>query len=131
MKLRVVDVDPALKEAIDEQQRLKEHERAERERESAALFESRARLHMIIAGNVQGVFFRAFVEEIANELNLAGWVRNNPDGSVELVAEGERKDLQTLERACREGPAAATVEDVRVWWGEFTGKFSSFTRRSE
>jgi len=131
MKLKVVDerVDPGMKESIDEQQKRRDEELAERERESAALFETKARLHMIISGNVQGVLFRAFTQKKAEELGVKGWVRNNADGTVELVAEGERWDVRRLEDACRTGPPAADVEDVRVWWEEFRGEFSSFVVR--
>jgi len=132
MKLKVVDerLDPGLKEAIDEQQRLWEEELAQREQDSASLFETKARLHMIISGQVQSVSFRALVEHKAAQHNVTGWVRNNDDGTVEVVAEGERKDLQAFESACRKGPAAAKVKDVRVYWTKFQGAFDSFSRKS-
>lgn len=65
-----------------------------------------------ISGRVQGVFFRAETQEKANELGLTGWVQNNPDGSVEIHAEGPEDALACFATWCREGPSAAVVERV-------------------
>ncbi|MFQ5682312.1 MAG: acylphosphatase, partial [Candidatus Binatia bacterium] len=65
----------------------------------------RARVHLIIQGKVQGVFFRASTLEQATQLKLKGWVRNCWEGFVEVVAEGPRKDVECLVRWCRRGPA--------------------------
>jgi acylphosphatase len=70
-------------------------------------------IHLEIRGRVQGVGFRWYVVEAARELRLAGWVRNRPDGNVELAAAGERESLAKLEQACAEGPPGAHVEQVR------------------
>ncbi|TMG57453.1 MAG: acylphosphatase, partial [Chloroflexi bacterium] len=56
------------------------------------------RLHAVVRGDVQGVGFRYYVQRKARQLGLPGWVRNNDDGSVELVAEGERDALEQLKR---------------------------------
>lgn len=64
---------------------------------------------LVVRGRVQGVGFRWFVREAARAAGLAGWVRNNPDGSVELVASGERTALDQLARAVAAGPSGAHV----------------------
>ena len=84
------------------------------------------RLHAVVRGDVQGVGFRYFVQRKARQLELAGWVRNNDDGSVELVAEGEREALEHLKRALEEGPRAARVEGVDVQWSQGTGGLKAF-----
>ncbi|HZQ22950.1 MAG TPA: acylphosphatase [Terriglobales bacterium] len=67
----------------------------------------------IIRGRVQGVGYRWFVEREAHILGIAGWVRNNPDGSVEVLAMGTRDQLAGLRSRLREGPRAARVDDVQ------------------
>jgi acylphosphatase len=84
------------------------------------------RARLLIEGRVQGVFFRASAEAQANRLGIQGWVRNCPDGSVELLAEGEKKSLDDLIAWCRRGPRGAQVESVRIEWEEFKGEFSGF-----
>ena len=75
---------------------------------------------------MQGVFFRAETRERAASLELAGWVRNNADGSVEAVFEGERERVESIVEWCRRGPAHAQVENVDVVWEEPEGD-SRFT----
>jgi acylphosphatase len=70
------------------------------------------RIHLVATGRVQGVGFRWFVYTEARRLDLAGWVRNNPDGSVELEAEGEAASLQRLRERVQKGPPAARVDRV-------------------
>ena len=86
----------------------------------------RARVHLLIEGSVQGVFFRASAQAEASRLGLTGWVRNRPDGAVEVVAEGERKKIDDLIAWCRHGPRGAEVEDVQVEWKSFSGEFETF-----
>jgi acylphosphatase len=69
---------------------------------------------IIVHGKVQGVFYRAFVREQALALGLAGWVMNQPDGSVCLLAEGRAEQLDALEAACRTGPPRARVDSLQV-----------------
>jgi acylphosphatase len=88
--------------------------------------EDKQRVHVHITGRVQGVFFRASAEAEAKRLGLTGWVRNRPDGSVELVAEGSRTKLDDLVAWCRHGPPRAEVDDVQIEWGPFIGEFPSF-----
>ena len=84
------------------------------------------RLHAVIHGDVQGVGFRYFVMREARSLGLRGWVRNRDDGSVELVAEGDRRDLERLLDAARRGPSQAHVGDVGVDWSPATGNLKPF-----
>jgi acylphosphatase len=66
----------------------------------------------LVRGRVQGVGFRWFVEREAHLLGIAGWVRNNADGSVEVLAMGLRDQLLALQSRLRAGPRAARVDDV-------------------
>ena len=68
----------------------------------------------IVRGRVQGVGFRWFVEAEARMLGVNGWVRNNPDGTVEVLAAGSSEQLAGLHRRLRQGPRAARVDDVDV-----------------
>ena len=68
----------------------------------------------VVRGRVQGVGFRWFVEREAHMLGIAGWVRNNHDGSVEVLAQGTRDQLSGLHSRLREGPRAARVDAVEV-----------------
>jgi len=68
----------------------------------------------IVRGRVQGVGFRWFVESEAHTLGIAGWVRNNPDSSVEVLAMGTREQISRLHARLREGPRAARVDTVEV-----------------
>jgi acylphosphatase len=67
----------------------------------------------LVTGRVQGVGFRWFVERRARALGLAGWVRNLPDGSVEVAAAGDDAALDALRATLREGPSGARVMAVR------------------
>jgi len=82
-----------------------------------------------VYGRVQGVFFRAFVEEHAQQLGLRGYVRNLPSGDVEVVAEGERERVRKLFEYLKRGPPAARVNRVVTRWSEYTGNYSSFRVR--
>ena len=70
-------------------------------------------IHLEIRGRVQGVGFRWYVVDTARHLRLAGWVKNRPDGNVELAAAGEVEALARLEAAVSAGPPGARVEEVR------------------
>ena len=80
----------------------------------------------LVRGRVQGVGFRWFVEREAHMLGIAGWVRNNHDGSVELLAQGTRDQLSGLHSRLREGPRAARVDAVEVSEAAPTAGLSSF-----
>jgi len=89
------------------------------------LLSVRATVH----GRVHGVFFRAFVEEHAQRLDLKGYVRNLPSGDVEVVAEGERERVKELVEYLKMGPPTAIVARVVANWSEHTGKYSNFRVR--
>jgi len=75
-------------------------------------------LHAVVHGRVQGVFFRASARERAGSLGLGGWVRNLPEGTVEVYAVGSRPRLEELRDWLRRGPGGARVERVEEDWGE-------------
>ena len=76
------------------------------------------RLELIIHGRVQGVAFRWHARQKAQQLGLTGWVRNRPDGTVRLLAEGDDARLDQLETWARRGPDHARVDRVEVFRGE-------------
>ncbi len=84
-------------------------------------------LHAIVDGRVQGVGFRFFVKNAAEELGLTGWVRNKMDGRVEVLAEGSRADLDTLLDALRRGPRSAYVSEVKIDWNPASQIYQRFS----
>lgn len=87
------------------------------------------RVHLFITGDVIGVGFRAWTVRQAQKLNLTGWARNASFETVEVVAEGEQKNLDELIKLCHKGPEVAWVEKVDVQFGEATGEFEEFEVR--
>ena len=85
-----------------------------------------ARAHLIIAGRVQGVFYRVTCQREATARGLSGWVRNLDDGRVEAVAEGEREKVEELISWCRRGPSGSGVADVEIVWEEPQGESGGF-----
>ncbi len=81
---------------------------------------------IIVFGQVQGVFFRIFVKDTADELGLVGLVKNAADGTVKVLAEGEEEKLKKLISYCKEGPKFAKVDKVEIKWQEAAGQFSNF-----
>ena len=75
---------------------------------------ARRRIHVVVRGRVQGVFFRKSTAETAGRLGVTGWVRNLSDGGVELEAEGTDEALEALLAFCRTGPVHAQVDEVLV-----------------
>ena len=86
----------------------------------------KARAHIYITGRVQGVFYRSFVRNKANLLNLKGWVKNTMEGCVEIMLEGETEDIKAVLEECKRGPAYAQITDVRVEWDKPHGEFTAF-----
>ncbi len=84
------------------------------------------RVRLIIEGRVQGVNFRYSTKDEADDLGLAGWVRNRRGGTVEVIAEGEESKVEELVRWCRQGPPHAHVTNVSVEQAEPTGEFDHF-----
>ena len=89
----------------------------------------RARVWLRISGRVQGVGFRYAALDEARRLGVTGWVRNTHDGAVELVAEGDRNELQRLVAWCHGGPRGALVTNVEERWLEHHGDFTDFRIR--
>ena len=86
-----------------------------------------AALHAIAQGRVQGVYFRVFASRNAVRLGLTGYVHNLPDGSVEIYAEGAKKQLEKLEEHLKEGPPGARVDNLTITWFEYTGQYNDFS----
>lgn len=84
------------------------------------------RMHVIVSGRVQGVFFRAFTQDTAQSLKLTGWVRNLFDGRVEAVFEGKDEDIDTMLEWCKKGPPHAVVKHVDASEEPYTGEFRDF-----
>lgn len=87
------------------------------------------RLHAIVHGRVQGVSFRYYTVQRARQLNLTGWVRNLPEGTVETVAEGDPAPLKQFLDFLHDGPTAAHVTQVDVQWQPVSGDFTDFDVR--
>lgn len=85
------------------------------------------RLTALISGRVQGVGFRAFIRRNALDRDLTGYAENLSDGRVEVVAEGDKRDLEDLVVKLRTGPAHAEVEDLEIEWGDGSGLESFYT----
>ena len=87
---------------------------------------SKPALHLLIEGRVQGVGYRQWFAGEARSLGLTGWVRNRPDGAVEIGVEGEEEELKEIIAWANRGPSAARVEKVDVRWRSYVGEFSEF-----
>lgn len=84
------------------------------------------RLDITVTGQVQGVAFRWYTQKKALSLGLTGWVRNQADGSVRIVAEGPRPDLETFFDWAAAGPDHARVDRREYAWSEAAGNFDDF-----
>ena len=84
------------------------------------------RVNLKIYGRVQGVWYRASTEKVARQLGVNGWVKNNFDGSVSVVAEGEEEVLKNFINWCWQGPPSAKVERIEEQWEDYKGEFSEF-----
>jgi acylphosphatase len=82
--------------------------------------------HIIVHGRVQGVWFRAGTKEKADELGLFGWVKNQPEGTVEIHVEGEKTQLEKFIAWCRKGTPAADVTSLDIEKVEARKSFASF-----
>lgn len=85
-----------------------------------------ARAHLIVSGHVQGVYYRSNSAETGLKLGLTGWSKNLPNGTVEIVAEGDKERIEELIKWCRKGPPSARVEGVDIRWEAPTGEFEAF-----
>jgi acylphosphatase len=89
----------------------------------------KGRVHLIVHGYVQGVFFRASTRDKAVSLGLKGWVKNRYDGSVEAVFEGDIEKLHEAVQWCHDGPSGARVTKIDEKWQDYIGEYSSFDVR--
>ena len=85
--------------------------------------------HILVSGHVQGVGFRAHTKRVAESFGLTGWVRNLPDGSVEILTEGPEGHVEEFIKWCRVGPYGAIVDDVTVEKTHAKGELIGFQRR--
>lgn len=86
-------------------------------------------LHCIVSGKVQGVYFRAFVQEQADSLGLCGWVRNLADGKVEVLVQGSEEAQKALTERLWQGPALARVEHVEANHIDYDKSYPGFAIR--
>ena len=89
----------------------------------------RTRAHIIVNGDVQGVFFRQETKQQAEAHGVRGWIRNRNDGTVEAVFEGEEQDVKALIDFSKRGPSRATVTNVDIKLEAYTGEFKGFNIR--
>lgn len=86
----------------------------------------KVRVHVLIEGRVQGVFFRASTRDEARARGLAGWVRNWADGRVEAVFEGDKAMVENMLAWCRKGPPYSYVDHVEIAWQPYQGDLLDF-----
>jgi len=84
------------------------------------------RVNIIVHGYVQGVFFRSEAKRLADRLGLKGYAKNMPDGTVEVIAEGQEDKIKGLIDFCKKGPEAAEVSKVDVKFEGATDEFDRF-----
>ena len=83
-------------------------------------------VRLVIIGTVQGVFFRNFIKEQADKLGIRGFVRNLDDGNVEVIAEGNMQDVESLVEICRKGPKFANIRELKVEEKKYSGEIKDF-----
>lgn len=85
------------------------------------------RVHALISGLVQGVNFRWNAKQLAQRTKVTGWARNLDDGRVELIAEGEKKDVDAMLNELRKNPGLSKVDKVEAKEEKYKGEFTSFS----
>jgi len=91
--------------------------------------EEKVRARMTVRGRVQGVFFRLETQRAAQRFGVYGWVRNKPDGSVEVLIEGDAAAVHRLVEWCKLGPPQSNVGQTDLVWEVYGGAFSDFSVR--
>ncbi|MEM0043627.1 MAG: acylphosphatase [Sulfolobales archaeon] len=94
---------------------------------SSSSQEDLKRVIIRVRGIVQRVGFRYWIYRNVRRLRVTGFVKNEPEGSVLIVAEGPKTDLEKVIELAREGPPEAVVEDISVSWEEYRGEFKEFS----
>ena len=84
------------------------------------------RVHLLVEGRVQGVYFRQGMMETAEKNNVLGWVRNLPDNKVEAILEGNDSNVDAVVEWARFGPAGAVVDELKISKDNYTGEFQEF-----
>ncbi len=84
------------------------------------------RVHVLVGGRVQGVYFRGWTQQRARKSGVSGWVRNLSDGKVEAVLEGEEEAVGEVVDFCRTGPPRALVTDIEIRQEPYVGEYKSF-----
>ncbi|MGI0066477.1 MAG: acylphosphatase [Nitrosotalea sp.] len=87
------------------------------------------RVHLLVEGRVQGVYFRQGMMETAEKNNVLGWVRNLPDDKVEAIMEGNDSNVDAVVEWARFGSAGAVVKELTVTEENYVGEFSNFMIR--
>ena len=87
------------------------------------------RVHLLIKGRVQGVYFRQTMMETAEKNNVLGWVRNLPDNQVESILEGNNSNVDAVIEWAHFGPAGAVVDELKISEENYVGEFSEFEIR--
>lgn len=91
----------------------------------------KVRCHIFVSGRVQGVFFRANTQKVAQSLGVFGWVKNTEDGRVEVLVEGEKEKVEELINWLKRGPPLAKVENLSIEWQEYKGEYNDFQIKYE
>ena len=89
----------------------------------------KTRVHVLVSGRVQGVFFRVGAQQKARQLGLTGWAHNTIDGKVEAICEGEKEHVEQFVVWCKEGTTFAKVEHCDVQFEDYKGEFNDFEVR--
>ena len=84
------------------------------------------KIHVMISGKVQGVFFKTSAQDKANKLNLTGWAKNIFNNAVEIIAEGSREELSKFTGWLQLGPPNATIDKISIEWSDQPEKQFSF-----
>ena len=87
------------------------------------------RVHLLVEGRVQGVYFRQGMMETAEKNNVLGWVRNLPDNKVEAILEGNDSNVDAVVEWARFGPAGAVVQELKATEEKYVREFSDFEIR--
>ena len=87
---------------------------------------SNIRAHLIIAGKVQGVYFRKYTQEISIKNKVSGWVRNLKNGDVECILEGLSSNVEKVIEWCHTGPKNSRVDKIDIHYETYTGEFQDF-----
>jgi len=86
----------------------------------------KVRVHVLVHGVVQGIFFRTNTRSNAQILGVKGWVKNTKDGGIEAVFEGDKDRVEEMVEFCRKGPSGAVITDVKVEWQPYRAEFTDF-----